>query len=150
MYRINWLNLYTLVSCCCFGADHTKRSSRDAADTISTGSLFQSRTVLGKKELEYVPYEILSWKNLVGPLVWLSLTCKYLSMCMSTRLCCILYSIKSRSFLRLTSRGSRFRSSSSWWHILEFWNGSHYRHSVPLVSAFVPMLWCEFVGLGPR
>ena len=78
----------------CFGSDHTQRSdlnsSRDAADTadtISTGSLFESRTVLGKKELEYDASEILSWKNLVGPLVRLSLTCKYLSMGMSTRLC---------------------------------------------------------------
>ena len=29
-------------------------SSRDALDTISTGSLFQSCTFLGKKELKYV------------------------------------------------------------------------------------------------
>ena len=44
-------------------------SSRDAAGTISTGSLFQPRTVLRKKELEYVASEIRSWKNLVGPLI---------------------------------------------------------------------------------
>ena len=77
------------MSCCWFGADQTQRrdlnSPRDSADTISTGSVFQSRTVLGKKELEYVTSEILSWKNLAGPLVPLS--CKYLSMSMSIRLC---------------------------------------------------------------
>ena len=93
MYRIKLVKtLYSVTGeLLLFGADHTQRSdlnsSRDAADTISTGSLFQSRTVLGKKELEYVASEILSWKNLVGPLVRLSLTCKYLSMGMSTRLC---------------------------------------------------------------
>ena len=79
------------MSWCCFGADHTQRSdlnsSRDAADTISSENLYQSPTVLGKKELEYVASEILSWKNLVGLLVRLSLTCKYLSMGMSMRLC---------------------------------------------------------------
>ena len=93
MNRIQLVKLYTLslVSCCCFGADLTQKSdlnsSSDAADTISTGSLFQSRTVLGKKELEYSAPEILSWKNSVGPLVRLSLTCKYLSMGISTNLC---------------------------------------------------------------
>ena len=65
MYRIKLVKtLYTVTGELLFGADHTQRSdlnsSRDAADTISTGSLFQSRTVLGKKELEYVASEILS------------------------------------------------------------------------------------------
>ena len=62
-------------------------SSRDTTDTISTGSLFQSRTILEQKELEYVASEVFSWKNLLGPLVRLSMNYKYLSMGMSTRLC---------------------------------------------------------------
>ena len=81
----------SLMSCCCFEADHTQRSdlnsSRDAADTISSGSLSQSRTVREKKDLEYIASEILSLTNLAGPLVRLSLTCKYLSMGMSTIFC---------------------------------------------------------------
>ena len=80
MYRIKLVK--TLYSCCCCAADHIQsnnlNSSRDAADTITTGNLFNSQSVLGKKELEYVASEILSWKNLAGPLV---------SMGMSTRLC---------------------------------------------------------------
>ena len=43
----------------------------------------------GKKDLENVASEILSWKNLAGPLVWavqLSLTHKYLSVGWSKRL----------------------------------------------------------------
>ena len=138
-----------MVSCCCFGAYHTQRSdlnsSRDAADTISTRSLFQSH----KKELEYVASEILSWKNLVGPLVrlWLPCTCQWVHL----RGCaefCTAYQVVNACIWRqeVPSSGRQ----SSWWHILEFWNGSHYRHSEPLVSAPAPMLWCEFVGLGPR
>ena len=80
MYRIKLV--ITLYCCCCWGADHIQSSnlnaSRDAADTISTENLLNSRAVLGK-ELEYIASEILSWKNLAGP--------SLVSMDMSKRLC---------------------------------------------------------------
>ena len=82
------------------------KSPRNAADTIYTESVFPSHTVLGKKEMEYVASEILSWKNLAGSLVRLSLTCKYLSMCMPTRLCQTMCNILRRICLCLNSKSS--------------------------------------------
>ena len=67
-------------------------------------------------------------------------------MGMSTRLCLILYSIPNVHDCVWLQEVPSSGSQSSWWHILEFWNGSSYWHSEPLVSAPVPMLWCEFVG----
>ena len=99
-------------------------------EACSNPALFLERRSWNMQHMKAFLWRI--WLVLWYGYRWLVSTCQWVCQRGCAEFCTVYQVFHACVWLQeVPSSGHQ----SSWWHILDFWNGSHYRHSEPLVSA---------------